>query len=128
MEPEFVSLKPGTLLSPVPAVMVSCMGEGKAPNIITLAWVGTVNSEPPMCSISVRKERHSHALIKESGEFNERIAHISEYIGNAACISAENCTMLIDEEDPHFSRDAQIMLGERYADAVLRICYKTRNK
>lgn len=66
--------------------------------------------------------------IKESGEFNERIAHISEYIGNAACISAENCTMLIDEEDPHFSRDAQIMLGERYADAVLRICYKTRNK
>ena len=69
MEPEFVSLKPGTLLSPVPAVMVSCMSEGKAPNIITLAWVGTVNSEPPMCSISVRKERHSHALIKESGEF-----------------------------------------------------------
>ena len=69
MEPEFVSLKPGTLLSPVPAVMVSCVSEGKTPNIITLAWVGTVNSEPPMCSISVRKERHSHALIKESGEF-----------------------------------------------------------
>ena len=69
MESEFVSLKPGTLLSPVPAVMVSCMGEGKAPNIITLAWVGTVCSEPPMCSISVRKERYSHAIIKETGEF-----------------------------------------------------------
>lgn len=69
MESNFVSLKPGTLLSPVPAVMVSCASEGREPNIITLAWVGTVNSEPPMCSISVRKERHSHALIKDSGEF-----------------------------------------------------------
>lgn len=69
MESNFVSLKPGTLLSPVPAVMVSCASESMRPNIITLAWVGTVNSEPPMCSISVRKERHSHAMIRESGEF-----------------------------------------------------------
>jgi len=69
MESNFVSLKPGTLLSPVPAVMVSCASEGMRPNIITLAWVGTVCSEPPMCSISVRKERHSHGMIRESGEF-----------------------------------------------------------
>ena len=65
----FTSLKPGTLLSPVPAVMVSCALPGQKPNIITLAWVGTVNSDPPMCSISVRKERHSHPIIRESGEF-----------------------------------------------------------
>ena len=58
--------------------------------------------------------------------FNERISHISEYISKAACISAENCSMLIDENDPHFSRDAQIVLGERYADAVLRICYNKK--
>ena len=65
---------------------------------------------------------------KEYEGFNERIANISEYISNSACISAENCSMLIDEDDPHFSRDAQIVLGERYADAVLKICYKTRTK
>ena len=65
----FISLKPGALLAPVPAVMVSCARAGERPNIITLAWVGTVNSDPPMCSISVRKERYSHAIIRESGEF-----------------------------------------------------------
>ena len=52
---EFRSLAPCTMLSPVPAVMVSCRGvqaEDK-PNIITIAWVGTVNSTPPMVSVSV---------------------------------------------------------------------------
>ncbi len=57
-----------TLLSPVPAVMVSCQNENKA-NIITIAWAGTINSAPPMLSISVRKERFSYDLIKDSGEF-----------------------------------------------------------
>ena len=69
MEDRFVSLKPGALLAPVPSVMVSCGRKGERPNIITLAWVGTVCSEPPMCSVSVRKERYSHALIQDSGEF-----------------------------------------------------------
>ena len=49
--------------------MVSCALSGEKPNIITLAWVGTVCSDPPMCSISVRKERYSHHIIRESGEF-----------------------------------------------------------
>ena len=65
----FVTLKPGTLLAPVPAVLVSCALPGEKPNAITLAWVGTVCSEPPMCSISIRKERFSHHIVKESGEF-----------------------------------------------------------
>ncbi len=69
MENGFVQLKPGTLLAPVPAVMVSCARKGEKPNIVTLAWVGTVNSEPPMCSVSVRKERFSHGIIRETGEF-----------------------------------------------------------
>ena len=61
--------KPGNMLYPVPAVMVSCKrGEEKA-NIITIAWAGTVCSDPPMVSISVRPERHSHDIIKETGEF-----------------------------------------------------------
>lgn len=66
--PRFVSLKPGALLAPVPSVMVTCAGENKS-NIITIAWAGTVCSEPPMCSVSVRKERYSHDLIEKSGEF-----------------------------------------------------------
>lgn len=61
--------KPTTLLNPVPVVMVTCAGKDSKPNIITLAWVGTVNSDPPMLSISVRKSRHSHGLIKETGQF-----------------------------------------------------------
>ena len=69
MSEQFINIKPGTLLAPVPAVMVSCALPGQKPNIITLAWVGTVNSEPPMCSVSVRKERFSHGIIRESGEF-----------------------------------------------------------
>lgn len=69
--PNFREIDPCTMLSPVPAVMVSCCapGEGAKPNIITVAWAGTVNSKPPMVSVSIRKERYSHALISESGEF-----------------------------------------------------------
>ncbi len=61
--------KPSTILNPVPAVMVTCADKNGKPNIITLAWAGTVNSEPPMVSISVRKERYSYSMIKERGEF-----------------------------------------------------------
>ncbi len=72
--------KPGNMLYPLPAVMVSCQGKeddplctkkelaGK-PNIITVAWAGTVCTNPPMVSISVRPERYSYHLIEESGEF-----------------------------------------------------------
>ena len=69
--PDFRELSPFTMLSPVPAVMVSCCdtAEGAKPNIITIAWAGTVNSDPPMVSVSVRKNRFSHHIIKESGEF-----------------------------------------------------------
>ncbi len=61
--------KPGNMLYPLPAVMVSCGTRPEHYNIITLSWTGTINSEPPMVSISVRKERHSHPIIKEAGEF-----------------------------------------------------------
>ena len=59
----------GTMLAPTPVIMLSCAAPGKAANIITLAWAGTVCSEPPMLSVSVRPERHSHDIIAESGEF-----------------------------------------------------------
>lgn len=61
--------KPGNMLYPVPAVMVSCGRENEKPNIITVAWTGTICSEPVMVSISVRPERYSYEIIKETGEF-----------------------------------------------------------
>ncbi len=60
--------KPGNLLAPVPPVLVSC-GSLDKPNLITIAWAGTINSDPVRVSISVRPERYSHGLIRESGEF-----------------------------------------------------------
>ncbi len=64
-----VSRAPSPTLCPVPAVMVSCGETGVNANIITLAWVGTVCSDPPMVGISIRPNRHSYSIIKESGEF-----------------------------------------------------------
>lgn len=61
--------KPGNMLYPVPAVMVSCKRPGEKTNIITVAWAGTICSDPVMVSVSVRKERYSHDIIKETGEF-----------------------------------------------------------
>lgn len=63
------SFKPGNMLYPVPAVMISVRGKDGKDNIITVAWAGTICSDPPMVSISVRPERHSYQMIKESGEF-----------------------------------------------------------
>ena len=60
--------KPGTFLYPIPAVMVSC-GTMEKSNIITVAWAGTICSDPVMLSISVRKERYSHRIISETKEF-----------------------------------------------------------
>lgn len=61
-------LNAGTLLAPLPAVMVSCGTLEKA-NVLTVAWTGIVNTKPPMTYISVRPTRHSYGIIKESGEF-----------------------------------------------------------
>lgn len=67
MEKEF--WKPGNMLYPIPAVMVSCGNIKDKPNIITVAWTGTVCSSPAMVTVSIRKERYSYDLIKDSKEF-----------------------------------------------------------
>lgn len=79
------SFRPGTLLSPVPAVMVSC-GDGEEKNIITIGWTGIINSDPPITYISVRKSRHSHHIIEKTGEFvinltTEKLAFAADYCG-----------------------------------------------
>lgn len=61
--------KSGNMLYPLPVVMISCKRPNEKANIITIAWAGTICSEPAMVSISVRPERHSHDIIKETGEF-----------------------------------------------------------
>lgn len=61
--------KGGNMLYPVPAVMVSCKREGEKANIVTVAWAGTICTNPPMVSISVRPERYSYDIIKETKEF-----------------------------------------------------------
>ena len=61
--------KPGNMLYPVPAVMVSCQRPGEKPNILTVAWAGTVCSDPAMVSVSIRPERYSYDIIKETGVF-----------------------------------------------------------
>lgn len=81
-----LSWRAGNMLYPVPSVMVSCMdSDGKA-NIITIAWAGTVCSDPAMVSISVRKSRYSHKLISESKEFvinlvSKKLARACDYCG-----------------------------------------------
>ena len=67
----YVSLSPSTMLNPTPVVLVNCAEKGRPENrdMVTVAWAGTVNSEPPMVSVSLRKERYSHGLIESSGEF-----------------------------------------------------------
>ncbi len=78
--------KPGNMLYPVPAVMVSCQRPGEKPNIITVAWAGTICSDPAMLSISVRPERYSYDIIKETGEFvvnlvNRDLTFATDYCG-----------------------------------------------
>ncbi len=65
----FQSIGQGTLLAPASLAMVSCGKEGIVPNIITIAWLGIVNSEMPMLSISVKPSRYSYDLIDETDEF-----------------------------------------------------------
>lgn len=78
--------KPGNMLYPLPAVMVSCQRPGEKPNIVTVAWAGTVCSDPAMLSISVRPSRYSHDIIEETGEFvvnliDEKTARAMDYCG-----------------------------------------------
>lgn len=63
------SWKPGTMIYPLPAVLVSVGESEQEYNLFTVAWTGTVCTNPPMCYISVRPERHSYEIIKRTGEF-----------------------------------------------------------
>ena len=80
-----VDLNPGTLLAPLPAVMVT-VGDMEESNIITVAWTGILSSDPARAYVSVRPSRHSHKFLKENGEFvinltTESLAKATDYVG-----------------------------------------------
>ncbi len=80
-----ISWKPGTMIYPVPAVLVSC-GDIEKPNIFTVAWTGIVNTDPAMTYISVRPERYSYNIIKENEDFvinltTKDLAFATDYAG-----------------------------------------------
>ena len=81
-----INWKSGNMLYPLPVVMVSCQRKDERPNIITVAWAGTICSDPVMVSISVRKERFSHGIIAETGEFvinlvTQDLVYATDYCG-----------------------------------------------
>ncbi len=78
--------KPGTMIYPLPAAMISCGNTPEEYNIITVSWVGTICSDPPMCYISVRPSRHSHEIIKRTGNYvinltTEALARATDWCG-----------------------------------------------
>lgn len=78
--------KPGNMLYPLPAVMVSCQRKGEKPNIVTVAWCGTICTNPAMVYISLRPERYSYDIIKETGVFvinltTEKLTRAADYCG-----------------------------------------------
>lgn len=114
---KFRGLDPCTLLCPVPAVLVSCQGieAGSRPNMITVAWAGTVNSDPPMVSVSVRKDRYSHGLIQHSGEF------VVNLVDEAHCRALDWCGVRSGRDGDKFDATGLHPMkatGMQYAPAV----------
>jgi flavin reductase (DIM6/NTAB) family NADH-FMN oxidoreductase RutF len=78
--------KPGTMIYPLPAVMVSCGSVPEEYNIITISWTGTICSDPAMCYISVRPARHSYEIIRKNGDFvinltTKSLAYATDWCG-----------------------------------------------
>ena len=85
-----------TILNPVPVVMVSSGSKDGKANILTVAWTGTVNSEPPMVSVSIRKNRYSHKLISETGEF------VINLVSKSLCKACDYCGVRGGENEDKF--------------------------
>jgi flavin reductase (DIM6/NTAB) family NADH-FMN oxidoreductase RutF len=78
--------KPGTMIYPLPAVLVSCGSVPEEYNLITISWTGTICTEPAMCYISVRPSRHSYAIIRRNGDFvinltTKKLAFATDWCG-----------------------------------------------
>jgi len=130
-EQRYEVIQPSTLLCPTPVVLVSC-ADAKQPenrNMITLAWAGTINSEPPMMSISVRKERYSHQMIKQSGEFvvnlaDEKMARALDYCG----VRSGRDTDKAKETGLVYMHADKMDIAPAVQGAPVSLCCKVRDK
>lgn len=120
------SWKPGTLIYPLPAVLVTTGATPEEYNMLTIAWTGTICTDPPMCYISVRKERHSYDIIRHTGEFcinltTEAMAHATDWCGVRSGRNEDKwkATGLTPMTNPHVS--APII-----AESPLSICCRVR--
>ena len=127
--PEYTLLPPSTLLSPTPVVLVSSADpkQPDKPNMITIAWAGTVNSEPPMVSVSLRKDRWSHSLITSSGEFavnlaDEKMARALDYCG----VRSGSDTDKAKDTGLHYMPADGLKTAPAVAGAPLSLCCRLR--
>lgn len=121
-----VKWKPGNMLYPLPAVMVSVGNENGKDNIITIAWAGTVCTNPPMVAISVRPERYSYELIEKTGEFvinltTEKLAYATDYCGVRSGRDVDKFKeMNLTREKADFVKAP--MIGESPVSIECRVC------
>ncbi len=90
--------KPEAYIFPAPTVLVSCGELGKNENIITIAWTGVVNSDPPMTYVSVRKSRYSHGLISENKEF------VINLINTSLLFETDGCGVCSGRDEDKFKK------------------------
>ena len=97
----FITLRPGTLLSPVPAALIGSGAEeesGLVQNLMTAAWAGTVCSDPPMVSVSIRPSRYTYELVEKSGEFTVNLTD------RGLLKAADYCGVRSGREEDKFAR------------------------
>ena len=97
----FITLRPGTLLSPVPAALIGSGAEGAdgpVQNLMTAAWAGTVCSDPPMVSVSIRPSRYTYELVEKSGEFTVNLTD------RGLLKAADYCGVRSGREEDKFAR------------------------
>lgn len=85
-KPMKISWKPGTMIYPLPALLISCGSTPEEYNLFTASWAGTICSDPAMCYVSIRPERHSYEIIRRNMEFvinltTEELAHATDWCG-----------------------------------------------
>ena len=115
--------KPGNMIYPVPAVMVTVSDQQGNDNIITVAWTGTVCTNPPMAYISVRPERYSYHMIKETGEFvinltTKELAYATDYCGvksgrDVDKAKAIGFTPVFDDKAPYFEQAKMVLICKK---------------
>ena len=122
-----IDFKPGNMLYPLPAVLVTVADKQGKSNIFTVAWAGTVCTNPPMVSISVRKERFSHAMLLETGELGSHDMVLAEVVAVSVddAYMDEKNSFHLDQADPIvYSHGTYYAMGKELG----RFGYSVRKK